>query len=300
MKALRLLFLFTALVPGLLFAGSNTNKGANPNGKPFVELGGQIVEIEGEISSLQDQIDALVGRVNSIEAEQTALANAIVSLGAENVSLQAQIDANTADVDALEGQISNINSQILDLQAQIDANGDADGVLQAQVGDLETQATTLALAIDTLEGDLRASIENNTDLINAMQDRIENIEYALTMKQNVINGLCSDGSSIRQVHPDGSVECEVDDVGSVTAGISVTRTERVSNIDASRNLYVRTYCYDGHTPVSAGFTKLASNIEIVQSYVNPVIQSYAFGHFFNANTYQVQIVTYATCLRVTN
>jgi hypothetical protein len=54
-----------AMVTGTVFAGSTTNKGANPNGKPLVEIQGQIIEVEGEVATLQDQVNSLVGRVDT-------------------------------------------------------------------------------------------------------------------------------------------------------------------------------------------------------------------------------------------
>jgi len=45
-------FVAAAMVTGTVFAGSTTNKGATPNGKPFVEIDGAIVEVEGQVASL--------------------------------------------------------------------------------------------------------------------------------------------------------------------------------------------------------------------------------------------------------
>ena len=92
-RAIAAAFITAMLIPALVFAGSTTNKGANPNGKPFIELGGQIIEVEGEVSSLQDQVDSLVGEVDSLEGRVTANEAAISSLQATSAGLQVQIDA---------------------------------------------------------------------------------------------------------------------------------------------------------------------------------------------------------------
>lgn len=59
MKHLIMLIVISAASASTAWAASTTNKGANPNGKPFVEIQGQIVEVEGEISTLQDHVVVL-------------------------------------------------------------------------------------------------------------------------------------------------------------------------------------------------------------------------------------------------
>lgn len=218
-----------ALVPGLAIAGSQTNKGANPNGKPFVEIAGTIVEVEGEVSSLQDQVDAIIGRVDTIEDAQLGMQESIVDLQAENVDLQAQIDANASDVMSLEDQISALNGDILILEQQIADLGDADGSLQAQIAEHDETITTLALAIDTLDGDLRASIDNNNDLIQQMQLEIVSIQDALEMRQMLVDGSCPAGQSIRQINSDGSVVCEIDDASATASQYRVFKFETTVN-----------------------------------------------------------------------
>jgi uncharacterized coiled-coil protein SlyX len=205
-------------------AGSTTNKGSNPNGKPFVEIQGQIVEVEGEVATLQDQVDSLVGRVETVEDRSIANADAIATLEATSANLQAQIDANADDIVILGDQVSDLEADNADLQAQIDDLGDADGVLQDQINANAGMITTLNQSITDLGISLQDQIDNNADLIDTLQGEIDGIDAALAMKQMIISGSCPPGESIREVNANGSVVCEIDDVGTGgSTGISQVR-----------------------------------------------------------------------------
>jgi peptidoglycan hydrolase CwlO-like protein len=119
---------------------------ATPNGKPFVEIDNQIVEVQGQVNSLQDQMAALVATVDDIALRTAANEGAIATLEASNLDLQAQIDASTGDVAALSAEVANnttligmlndeiavINALLADAQ-QIEAGICPDGqILQFQ------------------------------------------------------------------------------------------------------------------------------------------------------------------------
>jgi uncharacterized coiled-coil protein SlyX len=237
MKILRLVGMAVLVIPGLVFAGSNTNKGASPNGKPFVELNGAIVEVEGEVSELQDQMDLLAGRVTNLEDRVTANENAIANLEVDNAGLQVLIDANAADVLSLETRITELYNHNAELQTQINEWGDPDNGLQAQIDANDSDIITLAQTIDTLEGNLQEAIDHNTSLISALQQQIVDINESLAMKQMIISGTCPEGENLHEIQEDGSVVCATAGGGS---GSSVTQ------------LRVRQYCNSGNYNYGCG------------------------------------------------
>lgn len=288
------LFIGSILFSTATFAASGTNKGTNPNGKPFIEIAGQIIEIEGAISSLQDQIDSLIGRVDSIEAEQTALQNAIANLQDTSADLQAQIDANALDIDSMQTQIDNLTVENADLQNQIDQLGDTDGSLQAQIDSNNTTITALQQSIEELST-LQGQIDNNSALIAVMQNEIDALQYGIDMKQNIINGKCWNGYAIREILPDGSVICEYDDVGTI-GQLSAYQTYKSVSVQPGFSTTVTAYCTSGYRPMSAGHYGYEMNNYF--SYTNPFSGGYATASFKNSGSYTKTGYVYAICAKV--
>lgn len=180
---------------GAAFAASTTNKGANPNGKPFVELQGQIIEVEGEVSTLQDQVDSLVDNVDDLQLRITANDDAIAALETTNADLQVQITANADDIASLEAQVTALENENADLQVQINALGDADGSLQDQIDTNAGLITTLNQSISDISLSLQDQINNNNDLIVIIQDQINNLNIVASHQTEIQNGVCPDGET---------------------------------------------------------------------------------------------------------
>ena len=180
---------------GAAFAASTTNKGANPNGKPFVELQGQIIEVEGEVSTLQDQVDSLVDNVDDLQLRITANDDAIAALETTNADLQLQITANADDIASLEAQVMALENENADLQEQINDLGDADGSLQDQIDTNAGLITTLNQSISDISVSLQDQINNNNALIVIMQNQINNLNIVASHQTEIQNGVCPDGET---------------------------------------------------------------------------------------------------------
>ena len=250
------------LVVALSVAFSSTafaaGSGSSPKGKPFIAIGDQIVEVEGAINSLQDQVDILVGRVDSIEARVFANEGAITTLQNQNAALTTLVQQNLSDIASIDAEILALQQANADLAAMIAANSGDIATLQSDVAANDALITTLQSAILMVQGDiisletsLQSQIDNNLMLIGVIQGELDTINAKLALKQNLINGICPDGSAIQQVLTDGSVICEG------VAGAS-GQLESVVSInwrfaEPGHDTRLLTYCPDGYTATGSGF-----------------------------------------------
>jgi len=215
------IFLYSSFSIATAAPGGN---GSNPKGRPFVSLAGEVVAVQGAISSLQDQIDILVARVDTVEQRVTADEVAVATLMNQMQALQALVNQNLTDITAIQNEVVGLQDQNTYLQSLIATNSGDIVALQAEVNANAALVTTLEQAVLLVQTNvinlgtsLQAQIDNNATLISALQDEINSINDALLFKQNLVNGICPDGSAVTQIMPSGSIVC-----GDITGGGGTT------------------------------------------------------------------------------
>lgn len=210
---------------------------ASTNGKPFVELEGQIVEVQGQVTSLSEQIDALAGEVSTVEERLDADEAVLLDLSEETAGLEAQVTQTGAD-----------------LQDQIDAN---------------------------------------YALIGALEAEIDSLYLELQQKQDLIQGNCPAGSSIREIMADGSVVCEPDDVGGGAFG--VVNVFNGALILIGNRATVTATCPAGYVATGAG--QANSYHGVAQEFNKPGTSSAQWSiRFINDSTLHRYLYTHVRCV----
>lgn len=292
----RLLFTVTLLAAvGLCLTtvARAAGKGANPNGKPFVELQGQIIEVEGEVASLHDQMDSIVAKVETLEDRVGANEQAIADLTAASMTLQVQIDANADDITSLEADIAALQAQNDDLQAQIEANSGNIDDLRGQIAYNQGLIAALQQSISDLGTSLQDQIDNNDLLIQSLQSEIVLIQGLLALKQALITQSCSEGYAIREVLEDGTVVCE-DVSGSGAATLQTHLASAWESIHHGQCESVRARCPDGWTVTGGGFS-IHPYLALYGSH--PDGQYWSAGACNFSGYHRLEIFVYAQCIQ---
>jgi len=166
---------FVLLLVLSLFAVSSF---ALPNGKPFIELEGQIIEVQDDVADLAAIVDVLL-----------------------------------VDVDTLEGQVAALQGSLLDLSIDVVANADA---------------------------------------IALIETRLAQAEADLLTKQNIVNGVCSEGQAMVSVNVginDGQIICS-----DVSNAIDKEIVSGFTFGQANRQVTGVAYCSPGYTVTGGGGT----------------------------------------------
>lgn len=295
-------FTISMLMASSLYAASETDKGSKPNGKPFVAIDNQIVEIQGAVSSLEDQVEELVGRVDSIEERVAANETAISDLENENGVLQTLINQNATDIASIntlitalqeenigiKTDIANNAGDIAQLEADLAANNALISTLQSALLDLSTQLTGSV-------ADLQSQINQNNDLIALLQQDITTINNLLGQKQDILDGQCPAGMALQEIQADGTISCISAGDDASTTFIKMRRTVGIGG--NSYNTGNTMTCPLGYWATSGGFYK-PRGVEVIES--QQYFASNGTGwwwSFYNTNSYSTSVHIGMSCFK---
>jgi len=200
----------------LLAAG----KGSNPNGKPFIEIQGQFVEVVERIDNMEEYVNlellALKSRMTNLEADVDSIGSRVLLLEQSIVEHQAVIATTESKIDTL------IAASILENQAVADAMVSIES-LEAEIAVWNEDPIANEVLISAAEAEIMAirnlltqeveglqvqvqKIENNSIAINNMQNQLDGLNASIN-NANDLTPQCPNG--ILTSNPDGSAECTV-------------------------------------------------------------------------------------------
>jgi hypothetical protein len=228
----------TLVIPLLIVSPSISapgNEQGSSNGQPFKTLQDQIDVVSGDLA---DAVAFLQQQINDLEVSQADQDTLIALLQSALNQLELRVLQNETDIAALEAWnlmqdqlIAALDSRLGDLEARVTAN--------------ENDIAAIILADQAQQQLIQANIQQinlinqlivlNAGDIDALELRAANLETDVANLQNDLNskqdrvlGVCSAGSSIRQIFANGSVTCEFDNT---SAGVGVlVATVRSSTI----------------------------------------------------------------------
>lgn len=276
--------LLSIAISSVLFFGTSAfaakdnpnNEQGSTNGQPFKTVRSHIemisIDFQATVDDLQAKItaaeDKLQAQIDDLNESQSAQNDLIVTLQNTVSVLEERISTNEEDIIALKLLVSiqgdliiNLQEKLSDLEGRVSTN-------EANISYLILADQTFNTLISTIQGQIESLtilINMNTGNVLTLQGQVENLEATLTnlqsqinLKQNIISGICSEGSSIRQINTNGSVICEVDDISAGAGTLGSTTIIKTSRIPAVSGAFAGTLslnstCPSGYRVTGGGY-----------------------------------------------
>jgi hypothetical protein len=280
--------LFVMILVSLAGSPSFAASGGTPNGKPFVEINGQISEVKGLVGSLERKVDELYENVQSLEEAMVTTSHTIEEIQLTNAKLYEYAEL-------LNYELIEVSEEIIKLQDENDALRAQQEAISLLVDDLAQQVAVNENLIETLQNtlidtsnDIYSAITFNETLLEELQQSLSYVEDSIELKQNIVSGECPEGESLYSINADGSLACRRDSGTTVGDLITVYAL-------GGRSAYAE--CPEGTTILSGGFRSSLKGYNYTDSAVNA---SYIEGNGWRVSYYSWRgwiygVTAYAYC-----
>ena len=223
--------------------------GGSPNGKPFVEINGQLQEIRAVQLSTEARLDALFERIGSLEAAVDSIDQSILLLAQQNSEISNLLSYLESEVMSVEDVAAKIVENIETLTQSINSQQGDISALESQLGDYENLLSIMQLDTDGVIEQLSLRIENNEDMLRILEMELTNVVDAVKLKQDIISGICPEGEAVYAVGADGSLSC----IKTGSSDFAYVTVLKMSGTSYSFNRYINVDCPENTTIISGGF-----------------------------------------------
>ncbi len=251
-----------------------------PNGKPFVLLNDQIVEVENTLQALEDKYDDIItdiyASIEGLDGKISAINLKINELEETDAQLKEKIAQTIADLESQGADIKTLFENYQSLKAQLEVL-EASVVTKAELEALEAEIETVRSSIagvSTEVASLLSDIEDNAALIALLQQDMKNLTVA--MESAIPQGECPQGQFLVALNEDGSIVCSSSDSNSSASPQITTLVSAAVAIDKNGLHSSKLSCESNQQLISGGFRIVASD---ASSYSDAqAVESFAWGN----------------------
>jgi hypothetical protein len=205
MKHLQLIILAASLSSVGVFAYAAS--GGSPNGKPFVEINGQITEIKMLQISIEERLTNYFSRIISLESATDVLGQNIADLENQNYELSQYMDNLNSGLMTLSGVADHINERISSLEEWLVLQQGDVATLEAQLNDYYQLQILIQQELSVVLVELSDRISENQEVLSTLEFGLAEMQEALKFKQDIIAGVCPEGEVVYGIGSDSSLAC---------------------------------------------------------------------------------------------
>lgn len=201
------------IVSALLAVSAGVSAGKNdlPNGKPFVILNQEIVEVENSVQALEDKYNSIVERITNeitgLSGQIDALNQEIGGLKTTDAELQTQINDMVEDLEAQGVTIASLVNEYNSLSEELDLLK-ASALDDSDLADIQIQLNNLFASIADLSPAVAELLQEVIDINALIAMLVDESGNLLALNEiTVPEGECPAGQAVSAIDSEGVISC---------------------------------------------------------------------------------------------
>ena len=198
---------------------------AAPKGKPFIEVNGQIVELQNDVNELESLTSDIVSRIDGLELDFQAQIDLLgTEIDLANLSIEENSQLIQSLVETTEANGYDINfalSELVRLEQALESTKSDAMATAADVTQVQDELNLIRDDIAQNASGLLAAVSDirlQSSLVTQLQSMTSDLAVRIETKQDDIDGGCPAGSYIGSIADEGNVTCYPDDFEPLPAG----------------------------------------------------------------------------------